>query len=135
MKRTLHSFLFPFVLAVFVMGYGESNAAEGGNKENESLYIKVAPILVNLHDQKHFLQTTMTLKVANPLLIKTVKANMPVILNELTYLLSDKDADQFDSPAGKQMLIQEARSAINKALSLTVKDGVTEIFLESLTIQ
>jgi flagellar basal body-associated protein FliL len=135
MGPALHRYLLPFVLAISIMGSGAATAEEGGSKGNESLYVKVAPILVNLHGQTHFLQTTMTLKVANPLLVKTVKANMPVILNELTYLLSDKEADQFDSPAGKQMLTQEARSAINKALSLTVKDGVTEVFLESLTVQ
>lgn len=122
-------------LLVFALLSAGANAAEGGGKEGGSLYVKVTPFTVNLHDRVRFLQVGMTLKVATPELVKTVKANMPVILNELTYLLSDKEASQFDTPAGKQMLIQQARSAINKALSLTVRDGVTEIFLEALIIQ
>jgi len=117
-------------LLAFALLPGGADAAEGG-----SLYVKVTPFTVNLHDRVRFLQVGMTLKVATPQLVKMVKANMPVILNELTYLLSDKEANQFDTPAGKQMLIEQARSAINKALSLTVRDGVTEIFLEALIIQ
>lgn len=134
MNRALRRCLLSFVLAVFILGTGEGNAAEGGNKEDESLYVKIAPLSVNLHGLTHFIQITMTLKVANPPLVNTVKLNMPIILNELIYLLSDKNPDQYASPADKQMLIQEVRNTINKALSLTVKDGVTEVFLESFVI-
>jgi len=140
LRLALRSCLLPFVpalfiLAVFVLGCAAANAAEGGGKESGGLYVKIVPFTVNLHDLTQFLQVTMTLKVSNPALVKTVKANMPIILNELTYLLSDKNASQFESPADKQMLRQQARSAINKVLALTVKDGVTEVFLESLIIQ
>ena len=127
--------LLSLVLAVFVFGTGEAKAAEGDGKEAGNLYVKIEPFTVNLHDLKRFLQVTMTLKVSNPLRVKSIKSNMPIILNELIYLLSDKDARQFESSDGKWKMTQQTREIINQALSLTAKDGVTEVFLESLIIQ
>ena len=122
------------VLALLVSGLRGAHAAEGPPKPAD-LYIRVAPMTVNLHDRTLFLQITMTLKVSGPLLVKPVKENMPVILNELNYLLSDKDAEQFKSAAGKQVLARQARDVINRALSMSPGNGVAEVFLESLVVQ
>ena len=128
-------FLLSFVIAVLVVSTTESNAAESDDKKEESLYVKIAPVTVNLHGMEHFLQIAMTLKVASPSQAKTVKSNMPIILNELTYLLSDKNASQFETSSGKLVLTQQTRSAINNALSLNARDGVTDVLLESLIVQ
>ena len=133
MRRALFGCLLSFILAIFVAGSAEANAAEGA--KGDGLYVMIPPFVANLHDPALFLQITMVLKVANPALAETLKANMPIILNELTYLLSDKDAGQLESPAGKQLLIKQARGGINKALSLSAKDGVTDVFLVSMFVQ
>jgi len=124
--------LFAFVFCL-LWSDGAVAAEETGGKE-ESPYVKVAPIMVNLHGLRQFLRITLTLKVANPLLLNTVRGNMPVILNELTYLLSDRRAEQFESTEDKMMLIQQAKRAINKALALDAKEGVSEVLLESWVI-
>lgn len=133
-KRALLGCLLSFVMADFVIGSTEANAAEADGKK-ECQCVKIAPITVNLRGQTLFLQITMTLKIANSAQVQIVKSNMPVILNELTLLLSDKDASQFSSSSGKQVLAQQAGNAINKALSLTTRNGVTDVFLESMVVQ
>ena len=50
-------------------------------------------------------------------------------------LLSSKDANQLGSIEGKQKLVQESKVAINQALELPDKEGVTDVLFNSFIIQ
>ena len=109
---------------------------EGGKEGKDNLHSKVEAIIVNLQGEaKQYLQVELVLALAKPEVDDKIKKYMPVIRHKLIYLLSSKDGGQPGSNEGKLKLAQEARSAINGALELPDKDGVTDVLFNSFIIQ
>jgi flagellar FliL protein len=63
------------------------------------------------------------------------KLYMPAIRHEILILLGSKTAEQIESAAGKQQLINEIRAVVNKVLGLDAKEGVSDVLLEQIIIQ
>ncbi len=131
-----------FVLAAFLMTASVANAEGGGEggkeggKDGNSLLAKVEPIVVNLSGPtQQFIQVEMTLKLAKPEVADKVKLYMPVIRHKMILLLTSKDAAQLGPIEGKQRLLQESKIAINQALEMSEKDGVTDVLFSSFIIQ
>lgn len=126
------------VSAVAVVGFlstGSVQASESSGNAVGPKYAKLEPITVNLQGLVQYLQASITLKVASPQAEEAIKLYMPMIRHELILLFSSKEAGQVTSPEGKQKLIDETRRAANKAISLTEKQGVTEVLFESFVVQ
>jgi flagellar FliL protein len=123
------------LLSVFLLTAYAEEGGGGGKSDEKSLYAKVEPITVNLAGGTQYLQVEITLALAKPEVGDKVKKYMSVIRNNLIYLLTSKDAGQLQSTEGKQMLAAEARSAVNNALELSDKEGVTNVFFGSFIIQ
>ena len=100
-----------------------------------SAYIKLEPFTVNLQGLSQYLQVGITLKGATPETGEAIAAYMPVIRHTLILLLSSKDAAQLSTLEGKTSLGEEAKKAINKAIGMTEKQGVSGILFESFIIQ
>jgi len=116
-----------------------ANAEEGGGKAEgggNDLFAKVDAIVVNLMGPtQQYIQVEMTLKLAKPDVGDRVKLYMPVIRHKMILLLSSKDAAQLGSTEGKQKLVQESKVAVNQALGLSDKEGVTDVLFDSFIIQ
>jgi flagellar FliL protein len=122
------------LLVVFLLSAGTANAEEGGG--NAGKFATVGAIVANLSGSTpRYIQIEMTLKLSNPELSEKVKTYMPVIRNNLILLFSSKNAEQLAPTEAKQKLIEESKVAINKAMGLAEKEGVTEVFFSSFIIQ
>lgn len=130
----------PFLLVAFILTIVAANAAQDNEKaegaDKVSLHAKLEPITVNLlGPTRQYIQVEITLKLAKPEADEKVKLYMPVIRHQMILLLTSKDANQLGPIAGKQQLVQESKRAINQALGLTEKEGVTDVLFSSFIIQ
>ena len=127
-----------FLLMLILASFLHTNWALAGGHESgggASAYTKLDVFTVNLKDLSQYLQVGITLKGATPETAETISAYMPVIRHALILLLSSKDATQLSTLEGKTSLGEEAKKAINKAIGLTDKQGVSGILFESFIIQ
>jgi flagellar protein FliL len=130
-KQLLTGFVILFCL---LTGVAQASGGGGGG-EGGVLYSKIGTFTVNLKNINEFLQADISIKLPNPQLLDSVKTYLPYIKHELILLLSSKDSQQLASVAGKQKLVEETKAAINKAMRLHEKDGITDVLFESFVIQ
>lgn len=130
MKQLLAS-----LIIVLSLAWGNAQASGGGGSEGGTLYSKIGTFTVNLQNISEFLQADISIKLPNPQLLDSIKLYLPYIKHELILLLSSQDSQQLASVAGKQKLMEETKSAINKALKVNDKDGITDVLFESFVIQ
>jgi flagellar FliL protein len=135
LKKCL-AILLSLPLCIFLLT-AHAEGGEGGGKEGkDNLHSKVEAITVNLQGTgNQYVQVELVLALANPGVDERVKKYMPVIRHKLIYLLTSKTAEQLGSSEGKRLLMDEAKSAINSALELPDKDGVTDVLFDSFIIQ
>jgi len=107
--------------------------AEGGG--GESLYHKLEPFTVNLSGLERVIQVRITLKLANAEVGSKVSLYLPAIRNQMILLLSEKTGEELQTLDGKNMMIKEAKKALNKTLGLKAKHGISQVLLESIIIQ
>lgn len=113
-----------------------AHASEGGGGEGGGgAYTKLEPFTVNLVGLTQVIQLVVTLKMAKPEAGEKVKLYMPAVRHNMILLLSSKSADQVSSAAGKQKLIKETISAVNRAIESNAKEGVADALFESIIIQ
>lgn len=111
------------------------NVHASSEKAGGSLYAKVGTFTVNLQNLGEYLQTEISVKLANPGTLDSVKAYLPFIKHEIILLLSNQDSKQLATLAGKQKLIEQTKAVVNKAIKLDPRDGVTDVLFESFVIQ
>jgi flagellar FliL protein len=133
------SIAISFLLAAFLLTASAVNAEEGGSKAEgggKDLVVKMDAIVVNLlGPTQQYIQVVMFLKLATPEVGERVKLYMPVIRHKMILLLTTKTAIQLEETAGKQKLVLESKGAVNKAIELTEKEGVTDVLFDSFIIQ
>ena len=134
-KKLANLFLLGgMLLTSGIAGAGEGG--EGGGGGSKDMLAKVEAIVVNLNEPTtHYLQIEMTLKLAKPDVAEKIKLYMPVIRHKLILLLSSKNTSQLESIEGKRKLVEESKRAINQALELSEKEGVTDVLFNSFIIQ
>jgi flagellar FliL protein len=116
-----------------LMSHAQANS--GGGEGGGGAYEKMEPYTVNLVGLTQVLQVAATLKMAKPEASAKAKLYMPAIRHEILILLGSKTAEQIESAAGKQQLINEIRAVVNKVLGLDAKEGVSDVLLEQIIIQ
>lgn len=122
----------PLILLTLFCLSTSANAGESGNGEG---YERLEPFKVNLIGLHQIIQLSATLKMAKPDVGDKIKLYMPAIQHEIILLLSSKTPEQLKTAEGRQELILETRLAANKALMLSPKDGIADVFFESILIQ
>ena len=137
----LKNFATLFLLVFLLLTIGVVSAEGGGEGGKEggggnALLAKVDPIVVNLTGPtQKFIQVEMTLKLAKPEVAEKVKFYMPVIRHKMILLLTSKDAAELGPMEGKQKLLQQSKDAVNQALELSEREGVTDVLFSSFIIQ
>lgn len=109
--------------------------AQSGGGEGGGSYEKLEPFTVNLAGLHQVIQVGITLKLASPEASPKVALYRPAIRHAVIVLLSSKTAEELETAEGKKKLITEIKTAVNKAVELSAKDGVSEVLLESIIIQ
>lgn len=134
MKKSLFMTFFAILLlassVVQASGHGGGGGGEGGG-----LYAKIGTFTTNLQEIGEFLQIDISVKMTEPTVLEKIKMYLPFIKHELILLLSSQDSKQLATVAGKQRLMELTKVAVNKAIKLDAKDGVSDILFESFVIQ
>lgn len=112
-----------------------ANVHASSDKGGGTLYAKVGTFTVNLQNIGEYLQTEISVKLANPGTLDSIKVYLPFIKHEIILLLSTQDSKQLATLAGKQKLIEQTKTVVNKAIKLEPTNGVTDVLFESFVIQ
>lgn len=127
--------LIATIIVAFAISASAASASESKGEGSGPKYAKLDTITVNLQGLVQFLQTSITLKVASTEVEEAIKLHMPMVRHELILLLSSRQPGQISSLEGKQKLISETRSAVNKTIRMAEKQGVLDVLFESFVIQ
>lgn len=124
-------------LCLAILFSGNALASSGGSASasGAAATARLEPFVVNLAGFDRYLQVIVTLQIANGEVGERIKTYMPVIRHRLLLILSSKDSAQIQTLEGKQELIEEIKSSVNKTLNLKEHDGITDIFFENFVIQ
>lgn len=106
-------------------------------------FIPLEAFTVNLQrDQQkddQYLQVGISLKVLDPLLVKKIGNELPVIRSRINLLLSGKYANELMTAKGKAVLATEIKAETNAVLGFSNSqggnNGVTEVMFTSFIIQ
>lgn len=102
------------------------------------VFVTLEAFTVNLQpdpDDK-FLQTEISLQVANPEQAELLKTQMPAVRSRLLMLLTSKTASDISTSEGKQKLSDEIVAEVKKPFSKDAKpQEVTGVFFTSFVIQ
>ncbi len=132
MKKSLITALFTILLLATFSAHA-SGGGEGG--EGGGLYAKIGTFTTNLQNISEFLQIDISVKMTAPSVLENIKMYLPNVKHELILLLSSQDSKELSSVAGKKRLMELTKAAVNKAIKLDPKDGVSDILFESFVIQ
>jgi len=117
-------------------------AAQDGekpDKKGKAIYVELAPTFtVNLAggSKGRFLQVGVQVLTRDADVEAQIKEHLPMIRNKLVLLFSTKTSQTLGTAEGKETLMQEARSAIEKVLEAeTGKGGVEAVFFTSFVMQ
>ena len=94
--------------------------------------------MVNLEGQSgsRFLQLTIELMTYDQSVTADIDQHMPIIRNNIVFLLSSVTYEQLSTLEGKQKLRADLLTEIQKVLKeKTGKPGVEEVYLTSLVMQ
>ncbi|MFA6013788.1 MAG: flagellar basal body-associated FliL family protein [Gallionellaceae bacterium] len=129
------SWRFLFVISCLYISNASAQSSEGGGAAGSAIYQKLEPFTVNLAGMQNVIQLTVTLKISNPDLAAKASLYVPAIRHEMIILLCEKTPEQISSAEGKHQLMLETKEAVNKALHLEAKDGISDVLFESIIIQ
>jgi len=90
-----------------------------GEKAKPAIFVALETFTVNLQPESgdRYLQTTLSLKVADPAAEQAIKQQMPEIRSRLLLVLSSKRASELTSIEGKQALANQIAAQINHVLN------------------
>lgn len=120
----------------------ESKAKEekGNPKQAKvAIYYKIdPPFVVNFQGQSgsRFLQVTMELMTYEQEVATAIEQHMPLIRNNIVFLLGSVNYEQIVTVEGKQKLRADTLSEIQKILKDKIgKSGVEEVYFTSIVMQ
>lgn len=104
-----------------------------------AIYYKMdPPFVVNFQGQSgnRFLQVTIELMTYDQEVVAAVEQHMPVIRNNIVFLLSSVNYDQISTIEGKQKLRADTLAEVQKVLKEKIgKPGVEEVYFTSIVMQ
>lgn len=108
-------------------------------EQRNAIYYKIdPPFVVNFQgpNGNRFLQVTIEMMTYDPDVIPALDQHMPVIRNNLVFLLSSVTYDQISTLEGKQKLRADTLKEIQKVLKEKIgKPGVEEVYFTSIVMQ
>lgn len=111
-------------------------ASEEAAPPKEPVYLALDTFTVNLQDGEQYLQTDITLQVADPDQVNALKLHMPRIRSRLLSLLSSKHADELATPDDKKKLVKEIILLLNQPLDPRGKpQQIVDVLFTTFVIQ
>lgn len=105
----------------------------------KAIYIPLTPaFVVNFEnqDQVSFLQVDIQVMTYDPRVAPALNAHMPVVRNELLFLLSGKQYHEINTREGKRALSQEAMKVIQDVLkSVNEPNSIEALYFTSFVMQ
>lgn len=100
------------------------------------VFLPLETFTVNLQGGDQYLQTDITLQVANEAQVEEIKLQMPRVRSRLLSLLSSKHADNLATAADKKKLTQEIMAQINQPFHPQGKpQQVVDVLFTTFVIQ
>ena len=140
--------LFIIIGAVVVLlgggGVGTWLLTQGSDKPGEEqfeptkapVFLPLETFTVNLQDGDRYLQTDITLQVADEAQVDEFKLQMPRVRSRLLALLSSKHAENLITPEDKKKLVQEIMAQLNQPFYPKGKpQQVIDVLFTSFVIQ
>jgi flagellar FliL protein len=108
-------------------------------EQKKAIYYKIdQPFVVNFQgpNGNRFLQVTIEMMTYDPDVVPAIEEHMPVIRNNLVFLLSSVNYDQISTLEGKQKLRADTLAEVQKVLKAKIgKPGVEEVYFTSIVMQ
>ncbi len=110
-------------IAYYTLVLNDSKAAEAAVKDTQkapALFVALdPPFVVNFEAEQlvRFLQVTVQVMSRDPATIDLIKANDPIVRNDLLLLLGNQNYATISSREGKEKLRQQALEAVRKVVS------------------
>lgn len=137
------------ILGALVILLGGGGAAawyftQGGDSHKEAkeeppkppVFLPLETFTVNLADGEQYLQTDITLQVADQAQIDAIKLHMPRVRSRLLTLLSSKHAEELATAADKAKLAQQIMVEINQPFAAKgAPQQVSDVLFTSFVIQ
>lgn len=98
--------------AWFFMHGAHDTQEKAAEPAKPPVYLPLETFTVNLQGGEQYLQTDITLQVADPAEVESIKLHMPRVRSRLLTLLSSKQADELITPNDKKKLAQEILAQI-----------------------
>lgn len=140
--------LFVILGALVVLLGGGGAAAwyftQGGGTHKEAkaepaqppVFLPLETFTVNLQDGEQYLQTDITLQVADQAQVDAIKLHMPRVRSRLLTLLSSKRAEELATAEDKAKLAQEILAQINQPFAAKgAPQQVSDVLFTSFMIQ
>lgn len=112
--------------------------ADAHGAVKKMLYVPMDMFTVNMRapDSEHFLQTTISLEVADAATMEAIKQQMPAIRNRVLLLLSSKGVEELSSREGKEKLAAEICAEARKSVDGPgEKKGIEQVLFSHFVIQ
>lgn len=110
-----------------------------GRDTREAIYVELSPAFtVNFHGTHgaRFLQISVEAMTREPKVRELLKQHMPMIRNQLVLLFSSQSAEELATREGKEKLLQDTLTTIQKVLEReTGTGGVEAVFFTSFVMQ
>ncbi|MHB0975499.1 MAG: flagellar basal body-associated protein FliL [Thiobacillus sp.] len=137
--------LLVVIIALVVLtggGAGVWYFTQGGHAAKEAppqkvpVYLALDTFTVNLQGGEQYLQTDLTLQVADQAQADAIKVHMPRVRSRLLTLLSGKQADELASATDKKKLAQEILAQVKQPFDPNGKpQQVDDVLFTSFVIQ
>jgi flagellar FliL protein len=119
----------------FTQGSHSSTKAEA-EPPKAPVFLPLETFTVNLQDGERYLQTDITLQVADQEQEEAIKLNMPRVRSRLLTLLSSKHAEELVSAEDKKKLVQEILQQMKQPFDPKGKaPQVEDVLFTSFVIQ
>jgi flagellar FliL protein len=98
----------------FTQGDHSSEKEKAAEPALPPVYLPLETFIVNLQDGDQYLQTDVTLQVADQAQVDAIKLHMPHVRSRLLSLLSSKYPDDLITAEDKKKLAQEIQAQVNQ---------------------
>ena len=117
----------------FMQGSHDTKEAEA---PKVPVYLPLETFTVNLQGGEQYLQTDITLQVADAAEVDAIKVHMPRVRSRLLTLLSSKQADELATAADKKKLAQEILAQVKQPFDPKGKpQQVDDVLFTTFVIQ
>lgn len=117
----------------------EEHAEEAAPTKQPAIYESIAPaFVVNFKQQgrQRYMQVSVALMARNQAELDALKVHMPLIRNRLVMLFSGQEFETLMTPVGKELLRQQATTAVQElAQKETGKTVVEQVLFTNIVLQ